>query len=138
MFERFRSKALEERCTMLEVRCTELLEVSHKLQDENHKLEIENESLAQTQQMSEEMIAHKLKMREESVQLDADKRISEAERKAAKDKDDGISKTKDKYRDKLEGQLEKRGTEMKEMYGQILKRLPDVSMAISKEIKTKG
>jgi len=132
-----REEVLSERITMLEERCTTLLEVSHKLEDENHELEVENKNLEQTKQISDEMVAHKLKMREESVTMDADKRIGEAERKAAKDRDDGIAKVKDKYRDKLENQLEKRGDEMKEMYGQILKRLPDVNMEITKEIKDK-
>ena len=45
--------------------------------------------------MEEEMIAHKLKMREESIALDADKRIAEAEQKATKAKVDGIAKAKD-------------------------------------------
>lgn len=133
MFANMRAKALEERCTKLEVRCTNLLEISHKLEDENHTLKVDNKKLGQQKQMEEEMIAHKLKMREESVQLDAEKRISKAERDAAKDKDDGIAKTKDKYRDKLETQLEKRGDEMKSMYEQILKRLPDVNLSIKQK-----
>jgi len=133
MFASMRAKALEERCTKLEVRCTNLLEISHKLEDENHTLKVDNKKLAQTKQMEEEMIAHKLKMREESVQLDADKRVSEAERTAAKEMDEGIAEVKDTYRDKLENQLEKRGDEMKEIQIEILNRLPDVSLAIKQK-----
>jgi len=134
-FNQKRAAQLGKRITQLEDRCLVLTKVRDNLQDENAKLGSENEELRQKKQMDEEMIAHKLKMREESVALDADKRVSAAERKAAREKDDGIAKVKDKYRDKLENQLEKRGDEMKAMYGQILKRLPDVSMAITKEIK---
>ena len=124
---------LQKRCAQLERRVTVLLEVRDKLSDQNHQLKTDNETLQQKKQMDDEMIAHKLKMREESVQLDADKRISTAERAAAKEKDDGIAKVKDKYRDKLENQLEKRGDEMKEMYSEILTRLPDVNLSIKQK-----
>jgi len=126
-------KHLAKRCANLEERVTELLTVRDRLSDENHQLVTENKSLAQTKQMDEEMIAHKLKMREESVVLNADKKVSEAVRKAAKEKDEGIAATKDEYRDKLESQLEKRGDEMKEIQIEILNRLPDVSLAIKQK-----
>ena len=119
--------------SQLEERVIQLSNERHSLLDENEGLKVKNKQLSQTKQMEEEMVAHKLKMREESVTLDADKRVSEAERKAAKEKDDGIAKVKDKYRDKLENQLEKRGDEMKEMYSEILTRLPDVNLAIKQK-----
>jgi hypothetical protein len=134
---RKREQSLEGRCEQLEERCTMLLGKARELEDENHTLKVSNKKLAQTKQIEEEMIAHKLKMREEQTTLDAEKKISEAERKAAKEKDEGIAATKDTYRDKLENQLEKRGNEMKEMYSEILTRLPDVTMAITKDIKEK-
>ena len=136
-FTKRKENVLSERVAMLEDRIIELSKEKHELIDTNFDLITDNKKLKQTRQMEDEMIAHKLKMREEVVQLDADKRVSKAERKAAADKDDGIATVKDKYRDKLENQLEKRGDEMKEMYGKILKRLPDVTMAITKEIKEK-
>lgn len=131
-------KALQERLVILETRVTRLTDQAYALEDDNHTLTVENEKLSQKKQMDDEMIAHKIKMREEAMTLDSAKKISEAERKAAKGMDEGIAKTKDKYRDKLENQLEKRGNEMKEMYSEILTRLPDVTMAISKEIKQKS
>lgn len=133
----WQEKRLKQKCVQLEDRVENLTERVISLTDEKDVLEdsvaelnLENNQLTQKRQMEDEMIAHKLKMREESVKLDADKRISEAERKAAKEKDDGVAKVKDKYRDKLENQLEKRGDEMKEMYSEILTRLPDVNMAM--------
>ena len=130
-------KALQDRIVLLETRVTRLSTEAYDLEDKNHTLTDENKKLSQKKQMDDEMIAHKLKMREEAMTLDSAKKISEAERKAAKEKDEGIAKTKDKYRDKLETQLEKRGDEMKSMYSEILKRLPDVTMAITKDIKEK-
>ncbi len=104
-----------------------------RLLDENDELKTDNKRLSKKRQIEQEEVAHKLKMREEQVDMDAEKRIAEAERKAAKDRDDGIAKVKDKYRDKLENQLEKRGDEMKEMYKEILTRLPDVNLAIKQK-----
>lgn len=109
------------------------MEQRQSLLEQNDELKVENKKLSQKKQMEDEMVAHKLKMREESVKLDADKRVSESERKSAKQKDDGIAKVKDEYRDKLENQLEKRGDEMKEMYSEILTRLPDVNLAIKQK-----
>ncbi len=136
----WQEKRLREKCAQLESRCGDLIESVRELRDErdeltdeNSDLKAENKQLQQKRQMEDEMVAHRLKIREESVKMDADKRISEAERKAAKEKDDGIAKVKDKYRDKLENQLEKRGDEMKEMYSEILTRLPDVNMAIKQK-----
>ena len=87
--------------------------------------------------MEDEMIAHKLKMREEQVIMDADKKIAAAEQKAAKNASNSIAEVKDTYRDKLENQLEKRGDELKGMYKEVLTRLPDISMEITKDIKEK-
>jgi len=105
------------------------------LTDENAELTSENKKLKQTKQMGDEMIAHKLKMREEQVEIDANKRISDAEQKAEKKTITEVAKTKDEYRDKLENQLEKRGDELKDMYSEILARLPDVNLAITQKNK---
>ena len=61
--------------------------------------------------------------------MEADKRVASAEKKA----DERVAKVKDQYRDKLENQLEKRGNELKEMYKEILERLPNVNMAIKQK-----
>ena len=45
-----------------------------------------------------------------------------------REKDSEIAKVKDDYRDKLEGRLEKEVVNMKEMYGQILERLPNINV----------
>lgn len=128
---------LDARVQMLEKRVLSLSDIRDQLLDSNAGLVSENKKLKQTKQMSEEMIAHKLKMREESVDAECAKRISEAETKAEKKIITEVGKTKDEYRDKLENQLEKRGDELKSMYTEVLTRLPDVSMAITKDIKEK-
>ena len=121
----------------MEQRILSLQDERNTLTEENYDLKVENKKLKQTKQIEEEMIAHKLKMREEQVSLDADKRVAKAEQVAAKKSTDDIAAVKDTYRDKLENQLEKRGDELKSMYKQVLTRLPDISMAITKDIKQK-
>lgn len=135
MFNKRRAQLLEDRCNQLEARCTSLLEMAHTLEDENHTLTVDNRKLKQTKRMEEEEIAHKLKMREETVDLDAKKKIASIEQAERKRSDEEISKVKTVYQDKLIDQLEKRGTEIKEMYEKILERLPDVNMAITQKSK---
>lgn len=127
----WQKKHLEERCVLLEKRVTQLLQIRDNLTDETHTLQSEVKQLKQTKRMGDEEIAHKLKMREEQVDIDSTKKIAATERKA----DERVSKVKDEYRDKLEKQLEKRGDELKKMYSEILARLPDVNLAITQKNK---
>lgn len=101
------------------------------LSDDVFSLEAENNQLKQTKRMTEEEIAHKLKMREEQVDIDYQRKVGVVERAA----DDRVATTKDEYRDKVEKQLEKRGDELKKMYSEILQRLPDVNLAITQKNK---
>lgn len=48
--------------------------------------------------------------------------------KLSKDKADAIAAVKDEYRDKTEAQLEKQLGNMKDMYGEILERLPNYNV----------
>lgn len=121
------------RIANLEDRVIELMEVRNTLVDEVSDLTSENKKLSQKKQIDDEMIAHKLKMREERVTQDADKRVSDAETKAEKRVITEVGKVKDEYRTKVEKQLEKRGDEMKEIQTEILNRLPDVSLAIKQK-----
>lgn len=136
-FMQRREKALQERIILLENRVTRLTDERDELIDTGVELKAKNKQLAQTRQMEDEMIAHKLKMREETVELSAEKRISAAERKAFKQRDEAIAETKDEYRDKVENQLEKRGDELKEMYTEVLARLPDINVELGGKIAKK-
>ena len=128
---------LDARVQMLEKRVLSLSDIRDQLLDSNAGLTSENKKLKQTKQMSEEMIAHKLKMREESVDAECARRVADAETKAEKKVIVEVGKVKDTYRDKVENQLEKRGDELKGMFAEVLTRLPDISMAITKDIKEK-
>jgi len=120
---------LKKRCASLEVRVASLLEKRDRLEDINHTLTVENKKLKTKREIEEEKIAHKIKMREEQVDINYQRK--EHEILSATDK--RVAKVKDDYRDKVEKQLEKRGNELKEMYIEILNRLPDVNLAIKQK-----
>ena len=107
----------------------ELQEEIKKLKKEKETLEGQLRKLKHEKKLEEEDIKHMVKMREERLELDFEKKVAAN----TKEKDDEIAKVKDQYRDKVEEQLEKRATEIREMYDQILKRLPDVSVRLKGE-----
>lgn len=119
-------KTLQERVDILTERVNELLLERDTLTGEKVELAAELAQLSQKKKMDEEMIAHKLAMHEEKLEIDKQKEIAATERSA----DERVADVKDQYRDKIESQLEKRGNELKEMYSEILERLPDVNLAI--------
>ena len=100
------------------------------LRDERRKLKDEVEDLKSKRKVEDEQLKHLLKIKEEKMDLEYQKKEAALESR----KQDEIAKVKDQYRDKLETELRTRGTELKEMYGQILARLPDVSMAITGKV----
>ena len=96
------------------------------LLEQVNELKAEAKALKQNRKIEEEQIAHKIAMREGDLEIAQKKAIADIERKA----DERVAKVKDEYRDKLEKQLATRGDELKEMYKEILARLPDVNLAI--------
>ena len=80
--------------------------------------------------MEDEDIKHMVKMSKEKNELELQKKLMEYEG----DKDKAIAAVKDEYRDKMEGRLQLEVDNMKEMYGQILARLPDVTARLKGDI----
>lgn len=95
-----------------------------RLEDRNSKLAREVIELKHTKQMELDETQHIVKMREEALNLDFEKRCMENER----NRDGEIARVKDAYRDKMEKRLETEVTNIKEMYEKILERLPKVSI----------
>lgn len=87
------------------------------------KLKDELSELKQTKKMEEEDIKHMVKIQKERNAIELEKKTMELER----EKQNEVAEVKDEYRDKTEVQLKSESTNMKEMYGQILKRLPNIS-----------
>lgn len=94
---------------------------------ERRNLKDEIEGLKIKKKISEEDIKHMVKMREEKQDLEFQKREVALE-KETQAKLHEISNT---YRDKTEVQLERESSVMKEMYGQILERLPNISAKLN-------
>lgn len=97
-----------------------------KLREQVRSLKDDIESLKSKKKIEEEDIKHMVRLKEERMEVANQKKELEMER----EKDTAIAAVKDDYRDKLEGRLEKEVVNMKEMYGQILERLPNISAKV--------
>ena len=93
-------------------------------------LKSEVEDLKLKRKIEEEDIKHMVKMKGEKLELDFDRRTVEA----AGEQQAAIAQVKDDYRAKMEDNLNKQIEDTKEMYAQILERLPNVNVEMTKEL----
>ena len=105
-----------------------------KLFDEVLELRETNENLKLEAKIKEEDIKHMVRMKEEKMALEADRKKHELQVEydkmsveLAKQFEHDKAEIKDQYRDKLEKRLETEVKNMKEMYGEILQRLPTIT-----------
>jgi len=115
-FKNEKTKALETQVNELESKC-------EKLSTDRLGLKEEVEDLKLKKKMSEEDIKHMVKMKEEKLDIEHQKKMQALELEKYK----AIAEVKDEYRDKIEVRLEKEGETIKDMYAQILERLPNIS-----------
>lgn len=101
------------------------------LGDERHKLKAEVEDLKIQRKVEDENMRHLVKMKDEKREIEYQKKELDAQR----DKDARIAAVKDQYRDKLEGFLQAEIKNVRGMYDEILKRLPDVNVALTGKVK---
>ncbi len=94
------------------------------LTKDRKELKADVEELKLKKKIEDEDIKHMVKMAEEANELKVKKAIMDAEAKKAQD----VAQVKDAYRDKMEKFLVKQADDVKDMYSEILKRLPDVSV----------
>ncbi len=113
-----------------------LEEEKEMLEKENERLESEKKTLKEEvadlklkKKISDEDIKHMVKMKQEKLDLEHEKKVIVLER----EKEESIAKVKDEYRDKLEKHLKDETGNMKIMYGQILERLPNVQVRLKGE-----
>lgn len=101
-----------------------------ELRKERDKLREDVAELKLKKKIEDEDIKHMIKMMEErnSVKEQQFKLTTERE------KDAEIAKIKDAYRDKLETFLQGQVKDTKDMYNQILQRLPDVNVRLRGDI----
>ena len=101
------------------------------LRNERNYLKDQVEDLKLKRKIEEEDIKHMMKIKDESLELQFKRKEMDNERS----KEQAIAKVKDDYRDKVEASLNKRGDELKSMYGEILARLPNVNLELSKKMR---
>lgn len=101
-----------------------------QLQESVRKAKDELAETKHKKKMEDEDIKHMVKMSKEANVIEFQKKTMELE----KDKQDAIATVKDEYRDKMEERLQTEVTNIKEMYGQILERLPNVNARLKGDI----
>lgn len=92
-------------------------ELITKLKEEIADLKIEKK-------VTEEDIKHMVRLREERIAVENERAALERDR----EKEAAIATVKDEYRDKMEKRLQTEVDRIKEMYSEILQRLPKVSV----------
>jgi len=108
----------------------ELEDKKGRLQDEVLDLKQDLALVRNKKKMEEEDIKHMVKMSKEKNEIELKKKIMDVEREQQL----AIAKVKDEYRDKLEKRLKTEVDNIKEMYGQILERLPNVTARLKGDI----
>lgn len=101
----------------------ELKNQIENLRDSVRKAKDELADTKHQKKMEDEDIKHMVKMAKEKHEIEFQKKVMALE----KDKQCAIATVKDEYRDKLEKRLQTEVDNIKEMYGQILERLPNVN-----------
>lgn len=122
---------------VLKTRTEKLEKELEKLRVERLDLKDEVGDLKLKKKVEEEDIKHMVKMKEERLDLEHQKKTAKLGAEFASknanaelEKQQAIGEVKDKYRDKAEAVLEKQVNDMKDMYGQILERLPNVAVKL--------
>jgi len=117
------NKKIKADLAFLEVKKTnlekELRRVKDELADTKHKKKLE-----------EEDIKHMVKMSKEANEIKLQKSIMDKE----KEKQEAIAAVKDTYRDKMEERLQTEVTNIKEMYSDILERLPNINVKMKGDV----
>ena len=90
------------------------------------KLQEELAQLRSQKKIEQQEIEHLVRLKQEKNEVEFEKRLA----RITKEKDQAIAKVKDDYRDKLEQRLAQEVESIKEMYGQILQRLPDINVKL--------
>ena len=100
------------------------------LRGDVQKAEHELSTVKHQKKMEDEDIKHMVKISKEKQELELKRKVMDCE----SEKERAIATVKDEYRDKMESRLQKEVDNMKEMYGQILERLPNVTARLKGDI----
>jgi len=133
MLEMFKSEArklreLKEEAERLETSNATLEKEKSELLDERNRLKQEVVDLELNKKTTNEDIKHMIKKTEEMQDIEKTK----FELKCEKEKNDAIAEVKDTYRDKVEDGLKTERDNIKQMYSEILSRLPNVDISVDR------
>ncbi len=119
-----RSAALVSQITALEATRDTLIDRNRMLEDQAYAAKIDLDRVKKNREIELDEIAHIGKMRDEASELDFKSRTMDIQREC----DEKVADVKDEYRDKMEKQLGTERDNIKEMYVEVLGRLPKVSV----------
>ena len=94
------------------------------LTDDKERLEADLRRIKHEHKMEEEDTKHLVKMRQEKVDIEFQRKKTEL----AGEHQEDLARVRDEYRDKLEKRLEEEIKNIRGMYDAILERLPNVNL----------
>ena len=100
------------------------------LKEEKETLEIEVKSLNSRKKIDEEELKALIKLKEDKMGLD----FKRKEMDLAKEHQQKQHNLQVRYNEKLQERLETEVENIKEMYGEVLKRLPDVNVRLKGDV----
>lgn len=101
-----------------------------RLLKEVEKLTLQVSELKHEYKLADEDVRHMVRIKEEQLAVEQEKKVVELERKTQEE----IANAKDQYRDKLEMHLNEQIKNIRGMYDEILKRLPDVNVRLKGDV----
>jgi chromosome segregation ATPase len=96
------------------------------LREKKNGLEMDIEKIKLEKKNEMEDTKHLVKLRDEKRELEFERKEMNIE----SEKEREVASVKDEYRDKMEEQLANETKNIKEMYGQILERLPSIKVGL--------
>ena len=101
-----------------------LLTETKELQTQKRQLKEQVEELKLAKKISEEDIKHMIRIKEKRLELEFKEKTMDTQAAQAT----AIAAAKSEYQDKLIKNVEREKDDIKEMYGQILERLPNIGV----------
>ena len=94
------------------------------------QLEKQIRGLEHDHKLADEDIKHMVKIKEEQLEIVFEKKMLDQERITQ----ESVARVKDQYQDKMEEHLTKQADNVRGMYDEILKRLPDINVELSGKV----
>ena len=130
MFGKRKENVRDEELVSLDEKIERLNREKSNLRETIENLTVEKRKLQLTRDIEIRDIKHMVKIKEEKLDIQFEKKSGEFERNLQRASDKEILAVKNKYRDKVEKLLEKGHEDLRGRYSEILERLPNIDVAI--------